>query len=96
MAFGTNNKVDNDDRPIFIGGFCGVSKKDDKERPWFCLQFAVKPTKERDNSFGWDVANCYVEADTYKKFTITNREMTKIDAQIMYVNHGWALCTYNF
>lgn len=93
MAFGNSNNKNDSDKPLFIGGFTGNSKKTGE--PIYCLHFAVKPNKERENSFGWDTASCWVEKDTYQKFMIADMFMQKVDAQVLYVRGGYALINYN-
>lgn len=92
MGF-NSSKNDEMNKPLFIGGFTGNSKKTGE--PIYCLHFAVKPTKERENAFGYDSASCWVEKDTYQKFMISNVFMTRVDANIMYVRGGYALISYN-
>lgn len=91
MGFSTGKNDDN--KPLFIGGFTGNSKKTGE--PIYCLHFAVKPNKERENAFGYDSASCWVDKDTYQKFMISNLFMTRVDAVVMYVRGGYALIGYN-
>lgn len=94
MGFGTTTSKE-DNRPIYIGGFVGTSKK--SGNPYYCLQFVVKSDKDSDNKIGsWQNVNLFVKQEVYQQFSIASsiKSLDHIDANIMWVNGGFALINY--
>lgn len=75
---------------LFLGGFCGTSKKNDKD--FYCLNFAKQ--SDMDNHFGYDICQCFVEEKEYKEFQVKAKPNTFVTANIKYIRGGWSLTFY--
>lgn len=93
MGFG-NTTTKEDVRPIYVGGFIGISKK--TGNPFYCLQFVVSSEKNSENKIGtWQNVNLFVKQEVYQQFELAGlKSLDHINANIMFVNGGFALINY--
>lgn len=78
---------------LFIGGVSGERKTDHK--PFRILSFGVP--SERDNVFGYEVAQIFLsdrDLETFQIFRNKAKPGTAISADIRYSRGGWDLFDY--